>query len=102
MPSTNLPHPERSAKRVVEGRTVLVAACLALLGTMPAASAETLTIRTGYTVPTSFYGPMVLEKKEVLAHLGTSYVLEPEHFRSTSLEMSALAAGEIDIISIAY
>ena len=89
-------------KKLTLIRFILLGLALLLGATAPTASAEILTIRTGYTVPTSFYGPMVLEKKEVLAHLGKSYALEPEHFRSTSLEMSALAAGEIDIISIAY
>jgi len=79
-----------------------VQAAVAAVDVLPAIGAEPLVVRTGYTVPTSGYGPMVLEKKEVLTHLGTSYLLEPAHFRSTSLELSALAAGEVDIISIAY
>jgi NitT/TauT family transport system substrate-binding protein len=79
----------------------LILFCLAL-ALAPAASADVLTIRSGYTIATSGYGPMVLEKKEVLAQFGKSYVLEPAHFRSTALELSALAAGEVDIISIAY
>jgi len=67
-----------------------------------AAQADPLVIRSGFTVATSGYGPLVLEAKPVLKHFGTSYILEPTHFRSTSLELSALAAGEVDIISIAF
>lgn len=66
------------------------------------AIAEPVRVRSGYTVAISGYSPLILENKAVLKHLGTSYVLDPEHFRSTSLELSALAAGEVDIISIAY
>jgi NitT/TauT family transport system substrate-binding protein len=73
-----------------------------LLGLGASAAAAQLPIRTGYTIATSFYGPMVLEKKAPLAHLGRSYRIEPMHFRSTSLELDALAAGEADIVSIAY
>ena len=73
-----------------------------LAGTALAAASEPLTIRSGYTVMVSGYSPLVLEKKEVLAHFGSSYVLEPRHFQSTSLELTALAAGEADIISIGY
>ncbi len=76
-------------------------AFLLVLG-VAAARAEPLTVRSGFTVATSGYGPMVLEEKSVLKHFGTSYVLEPAHFRSTSLELSALASGEVDIISIAF
>ena len=50
----------------------------------------------------SGYSPMMLEKKEILAHYGQSYILEPRHFQSTSLELTALAAGDADIISIGY
>jgi sulfonate transport system substrate-binding protein len=84
-------------------RLRLALLCGAIALTAPGgATADPVTIRSGFTVATSGYGPMVLEKKEVLAHYGTSYVLEPVHFRSTSLELSALAAGEAELISIAY
>ena len=65
-----------------------------------AGASEPVTIRSGFTVMVSGYSPIVLEKKEVLAHYGISYRLEPRHFQSTSLELTALAAGEADIISI--
>jgi len=63
---------------------------------------EPLAIRSGFTVMISGYSPLVLEKKEVLVHHGISYVLVPRHFQSTSLELTALAAGEADIVSIGY
>ena len=80
----------------------LAASALALLCVGRAGATEPLTIRSGYTVMTSGYSPLVLEKKEVLAHYGDSYILEPHHFQSTSLELTALAMGEADIISIGY
>ncbi len=67
-----------------------------------ARASEPLLIRSGFTVMISGYSPMVLAKKEVLAHYGESYILEPRHFQSTSLELTALAAGDADIISIGY
>ena len=75
--------------------------CAAFVWAAPAVS-EPVVVRSGYTVAISGYSPLILEAKPVLKHLGTSYVLEPTHFRSTSLELSALAAGEVDIISIAF
>jgi NitT/TauT family transport system substrate-binding protein len=38
----------------------------------------------------------------VARHLGTSYVLEPVHFAGTSPQIAALAAGELDIATLAY
>jgi sulfonate transport system substrate-binding protein len=75
---------------------------VAAMSTQPAGAAEPLTIRSGFTVTISGYSPLVLEKKEVLVHQGISYVLQPRHFQSTSLELTALAAGEADIVSIGY
>jgi sulfonate transport system substrate-binding protein len=80
----------------------LVVTAASLLAPGLAAADEPVTIRSGFTVMISGYSPIVLEKKEVLAHYGTSYRLEPRHFQSTSLELTALAAGEADIVSIGY
>jgi len=66
------------------------------------ARAEPVTIRSGYTVMVSGFSPLLLEKKDIMKHVGQSYVLEPRHFQSTSQELTALAAGEADIVSIGY
>lgn len=66
------------------------------------ARAEPLTIRTGWVVATSGYSPLLLEKKELLKHLGSSYILEPHHFQGTAPQLTAFASGEIDIATIAY
>ncbi len=67
-----------------------------------ASAAEPLTIRTGWVVATSGYSPLLLEKKELLRHFGTSYILDPHHFRGTAPQLTALAGNEIDIATIAY
>jgi NitT/TauT family transport system substrate-binding protein len=72
------------------------------LALVTSAAAEPVTIRSGFTVMVSGFSPLVLEKKDLLAHFGDSYRLEPRHFQSTSLELTALAAGEADIVSIGY
>ncbi|HEY3919169.1 MAG TPA: ABC transporter substrate-binding protein [Stellaceae bacterium] len=66
------------------------------------AAADPVTIRSGYTVMVSGFSPLVLEKKDIMRHYGQSYVLEPGHFQSTSLELTALASGEADIVSLGY
>jgi sulfonate transport system substrate-binding protein len=66
------------------------------------AAADPVTIRSGYTVMVSGFSPLLLEKKDIMRHFGQSYVLEPRHFQSTSLELTALASGEADIVSLGY
>ena len=66
------------------------------------AAADPVTIRSGYTVMVSGFSPLLLEKKDLMQHFGKSYVLEPRHFQSTSLELTALASGEADIVSLGY
>ncbi|HLI21101.1 MAG TPA: ABC transporter substrate-binding protein [Stellaceae bacterium] len=78
-----------------------VAAALLAPAARPAA-ADPVTIRSGFTVMVSGFSPLVLEKKDLMKHYGQSYVLEPRHFQSTSLELTALASGEADIVSLGY
>lgn len=66
------------------------------------AAADPVTIRSGYTVMVSGFSPLVLEKTDIMRHCGQSYVLEPRHFQSTSLELTALASGNADIVSLGY
>lgn len=66
------------------------------------AVADPVIIRSGYTVIVSGFSPLLLEKKDLMRHFGQSYVLEPRHFQSTSLELTALASGEADIVSLGY
>src|SRR5690348_2078169 len=77
--------------------TAALSAVVARLGV-----AEPVTIRSGYTVMVSGFSPLLLEKKDLMRHFGQSYVLEPRHFQSTSLELTALASGEADIVSLGY
>lgn len=84
-------------------RALTLAALLsATLAAPGAQAAEPLTIRTGWVVATSGYSPLLLEKKELLKHLGSSYILDPHHFKGTAPQLTALASNEIDIATIAY
>jgi ABC-type nitrate/sulfonate/bicarbonate transport system substrate-binding protein len=82
-------------------RLLLAAVMFALVSARQAA-ADPVTIRSGYTVMVSGFSPLVLQKKDLMTHEGQSYVLEPRHFQSTSLELTALASGEADIVSLGY
>src|ERR1700742_2256301 len=79
--------------------TATLAATVMLSGM---ASADPVTIRTGWVVATSGYTPLQLEKKDLLKHYGTSYVMAPQHFQGTAPQLTAFAGGEIDIATIGY
>lgn len=74
---------------------------LALCVAVPAA-AEPLKIRHGYVGFDNSLSPMVFKKTDILRHYGTSYTVDPIHFAGTSMEVTALAAGEADIISCGF
>ncbi len=79
--------------------------CLAvplLAGMMSAAFAEPLKIRVGWVLLTSSPVPLLLEKKDILHHYGKTYVVEPQHVRSTTATMTALGSGRMDIGTLAF
>ena len=78
-----------------------IAVILSMLGA-GAAKAEPLKIRIGWVVVPASLQPVLFVKPGLAKHLGTSYVLDPVHFAGTSPEITALAAGELDIGSLAF
>jgi sulfonate transport system substrate-binding protein len=80
----------------------LLGLAIALAVTSSAASAEPLTIRQGWVALTAAFAPIVFEHKEVMPHYGKSYVLQSSHFQGTSAELTAIAAGEVDLITIGF
>jgi sulfonate transport system substrate-binding protein len=85
-------------------RSALVAAALSapLAWLAPALSAEPVKFRVAYIVPAGD-GPLALLGKPGIAqHEGKSYTLEFSHFTGTPLEISALAANEVDIAPLSF
>jgi len=66
------------------------------------AQAEPLKIRVGWVVIPASTAPLVLEKKDVLAHYGKSYVLEATRFEGTPPVITALAGGQVDVGPLAF
>jgi sulfonate transport system substrate-binding protein len=61
------------------------------------AHAEPLKIRIGWIVTPAELTPYMFTKEGIAVHNGVSYTLEPVHFQGTSLEVTAVQAGELDI-----
>src|SRR5271167_3736401 len=66
------------------------------------AQALPVKIRVGWVVVPASTAPLVLEKKDILKHYGTSYTAEATRFAGTPPVITALAAGELDIGPLAF
>jgi len=74
---------------------------IATLG-LGAAHAEPLLIRNSYVVPVSNWEPLIVAKKDLAKHWGTSYVMEAVRYQGTPPMITALANGELEIANLAY
>ena len=78
---------------------VAAAVALALTG---AAQADPAKIRIAYIVPAGDAPLALLGKPGIAQHEGKSYTLEFTHFTSTPTMISAISAGEVDLVPFAY
>jgi len=82
--------------------TCLLLAAVLLLAQGAARAADPVPIRIGYVVTPPELQPVLFARPEVTKHLGKSYTMEPLHFKSTPVMITALAAGEIDIAALTF
>lgn len=80
--------------------TIVLSALLATSGTVRAA--EPLKLRVAWAVVPAQLTAVLFEKKDLLKHYGKSYTVEPIHFRGSTPQITALAAGELDLASLAF
>jgi sulfonate transport system substrate-binding protein len=83
--------------------------CLAILAAVlvfaPGTSAradEPLKLRVGWAVVPGQLTSIIFEKKDILKHYGKSYTVETTRFRGSTPQITALAAGELDIAALAF
>ncbi len=67
-----------------------------------ARAADPVKIRLSYVVPIANWASMLVEKKDLAKNLGKSYQLEITRFAGTPPQITALAAGELDIANLTY
>jgi sulfonate transport system substrate-binding protein len=79
---------------------LLVASLVLVAG--HAVQAEPVAIRIGWVVTPPELQPVLFARPEVTKHLGKSYTMEPVHFKSTPVMITALAAGEIDVAALTF
>ena len=73
-----------------------------LFGVHTAMAAEPLKIRIAWVVTPAQLTPFLFSKKEILKHYGKSYTVDPIRFRGSAPQITALAAGELDIAAFSY
>jgi sulfonate transport system substrate-binding protein len=88
--------------RGVGRKIALGIAVLVLLGAGAACRAEPLRIRAAWVNTPSSLVPILFAKAGVAKHLGTSYVFEPVYFSASPTEVTAVAAGEIEIAALGF
>lgn len=80
--------------------SILVAG-LALGVAASSASAQTK-IRVGYSVVPIHLAPLIFEDKNLAKHQGKAYTTDMLHFRGSAHQLTALAAGELDLAVLAF
>jgi ABC-type nitrate/sulfonate/bicarbonate transport system substrate-binding protein len=84
-------------------KLALAGACaLGLFGAGTANSAEPVKIRMSWVAPLANWGSIILEKKDLLTHMGKSYTLQTVHFQGTPQTITAIANNELEVSSLAY
>ena len=59
-------------------------------------------LRSGYVVVPVAFAPLIDKLDGVIRHKGKSYVPDHIHFRGSSQQLTALAAGELEIAQLAF
>jgi len=84
---------------IFRSMAALLALGLTLAG---AARAEPPTIKVGWAVVPGQLTSLLFQKKDILKHYGSSYKVELVKFRGSAPQITALAAGELDIAALAF
>jgi ABC-type nitrate/sulfonate/bicarbonate transport system substrate-binding protein len=79
-----------------------MAALLILLAGGNAEAAEPLKLRVGWAVVPGQLTALVFAKPDLLAHYGKSYTADLVRFRGSAPQITALAAGELDLSALAF
>ncbi|HUZ72775.1 MAG TPA: ABC transporter substrate-binding protein [Stellaceae bacterium] len=80
----------------------LFAALALVAGAASPGRAEPVTIRFGWAVVPATIVPLLVERKDLATHLGSSYNIELTHFQGSPTLMTALGAHQIDIVTLAF
>lgn len=84
-------------------RSGLIGLFVVICGIMIAGPGWTqIKLRSGYVVVPVAMAPLIDKLEGVVRHRGKSYIPEQIHFRGSSQQLTALAAGELEIAQLAF
>ena len=73
-----------------------------IFGVSAASAQQPVKIRASWVAPVANWASILLEKKDLAAHFGKSYVMEPVRYAGTPLIVTAMASGDLEIGNLAY
>ncbi len=79
-----------------------IALAVMIVGSAGAEAQGPLKLRVGWAVVPGQLTSIIFAKPEILKHYGKSYTVELIHFRGSTPQITALAAGELDIAALAF
>ncbi|HUA76914.1 MAG TPA: ABC transporter substrate-binding protein, partial [Acetobacteraceae bacterium] len=79
-----------------------IALAMMLVASAAAEAQSPLKLRVGWAVVPGQLTSIIFAKPEILKHYGKSYTVELIHFRGSTPQITALAAGELDIAALAF
>ena len=98
-------HNNREREDSMRASRLIIPLALALIVALaPAhpAAAQPVKIRIGWITAPASMVPLLFLKPEIARHHGKSYTFEPMHFSSSTLQITAISQGEIDIAGFGY
>jgi sulfonate transport system substrate-binding protein len=81
---------------------LLLIAALAAAAGHPAFAQGPVKIRAGWITTPASLVPLLFLKPGVAKHHGKSYTFEPIYFSSSTLQITALSQGELDVAGFGY
>jgi sulfonate transport system substrate-binding protein len=87
--------------RTLRAAWIALASLVAVVAVGVSVDAAPLKIRMGYVQLPGHLAPILFQNKSVLKHYGKSYVVDPIRFRGTTPQIQALAAGELEMATLA-
>src|SRR5499433_4208933 len=81
---------------------ILLAIALAATPLDPAAAQAPVKIRAGWVTTPASLIPLLFLKPGVTGHYGKSYIFEPIYFASSTLQITAISQGELDLAAFGY
>src|SRR3954468_19448074 len=84
-------------------RRILALVCLlAALCAAPLAEAQPVKLRIGWAITPAQMHPVIFANTSILKHYGKSYTVDLVYFRGSAPQITALAAGELQIAALAF